>query len=364
MPWNWELPDWPHFNYKSDSTREKDKQFLLGAGSVFAFLNSTNKQDLNQFIVEIMTTEGVESSRIEGEFLDRDSLQSSIKRHFGLNLKPLKKNPKETGMAELLCNVYATHDHPLTHEMLWQWHAALFDEHSPIVDYGKYRTHEEPMQIISRRYDAPRVFFEAPPSSHVQKEMETFLNWFNSKEASQSVLGRAAIAHVYFESIHPFEDGNGRIGRAIVEKALSESVGKPVLIAISRILEKKKKQYYEELGHCNRTLNVDRFVNFFSDVILEAQKDSLALLQFLIEKSKLLSRLSGQLNERQEKVLLRIFAEGLNGFSGGLSAENYISITKTSKATATRDLNDLVEKEALKKTGQLRHTRYWLNSPT
>jgi Fic family protein len=362
MRWNWELPEWPYFKYQIDPILEKDKQFLLGAGSTFAFLSNVDSSNLNQFIIEILTTEGMESSRIEGEYLDRESLQSSIKKHFNLQIKPIKKSPKESGMAELLCNVYATHDQPLSHEILWQWHAALFNEDSNIVDYGKYRTHEEPMQIVSRRYDSPRVFFEAPPSSNVQKEMETFLNWFNAP--SKSPLGKAAIAHVYFESIHPFEDGNGRIGRAIVEKALSQSVGKPILIAVSRILEKKKKEYYENLGHCNRTLNVDGFVKFFTDVILEAQKDSIDLLKFLIDKSKLLSRLSGQINERQEKALLRIFAEGMSGFSGGLSAENYIAITKTSKATATRDLNDLVEKGALKKTGILRHTRYWLNLPT
>lgn len=361
MPWNWELPDWPHFNYNIDSTLEKDKQFLLKAGSTSAFLSNLDNSNFQQFVVEIMTAEGLESARIEGETLDRDSLQSSIKRHFGIHLKPSKKDPKESGMAELLCDVYATHDQPLSHEMLFRWHAALFNENSHISDFGKYRTHEDPMQIVSRRYDAPHVFFEAPPSSKVQKEMEIFLNWFNSPRSAKSPLGRAAIAHVYFESIHPFEDGNGRIGRAIVEKALSQSIGKPMLIAVSRILEKKKKHYYEELGLCNRTLTINSFVSFFSDVILEAQEESITLLQFLIEKSKLFSRLSGQLNERQEKALLRIFAEGLNGFSGGLSAENYISITKTSKATATRDLNDLTEKGALRKTGLLRHTRYWLN---
>lgn len=176
-----------------------------------------------------------------------------------------------------------------------------------------------------------------------------------------SFLERAAIAHVYFESIHPFEDGNGRIGRVLVEKVLSQGVGRPVLIAVSKMLEKRKKEYYAELEQCNRTLDVQHWLEFFSSVILQAHEESMGLLRFLIQKSKLLNALSNQINPRQMKVLLRMFAEGPGGFQGGLSAEKYITITKTTRATATRDLTDLVAKGALIKTGELRHTRYWLN---
>ena len=171
----------------------------------------------------------------------------------------------------------------------------------------------------------------------------------------------AAIAHIYFESIHPFEDGNGRIGRILVEKILSQGVGQPLLIAVSKVLEKKKKEYYLELGKCNQALEVQDWVEFFSKAILQAQEESINLLFFLIKKSKLFSTLAGQINARQEKALLRMFAEGPDGFQGGLSAENYISITKTSRATATRDLTDLLDKGAFIKTGELRHTRYRLN---
>ena len=265
-------------------------------------------------------------------------------------------------MAELLCHVYESFDRPLTHEMLWQWHAKLFKNQTHIEDWGKYRAHEEPMQIVSHKYGSPKVFFEAPPSNRVFNEMTAFIEWFNSS-LSEPILSRAAIAHVYFESIHPFQDGNGRIGRALVEKILSQGVKQPVLIAVSKVLENRKKDYYSALERCNRTLEVDAWVNFFSDAILQAQTESMVLLHFLIEKSKIMIALADQLNLRQEKVLLRMFAEGPHGFKGGLSAENYIAITKTSRATATRDLLDLVQKKALVKTGELRHTRYWLNLP-
>jgi Fic family protein len=361
MPWNWELPDWPKFSYDPDRISPLERQFLLSVGSASAYLKTIDEQEYNRFIVEILSLEGVESSRIEGEILDRESLQSSIRQHFGLQTTLKRGNDKESRMAGLLCNVYESFDKPLTHEMLWQWHSMLFKDSSHITDCGKYRTHAESMQIVSNRYDSPRIFFEAPPSVKVFHEMAKFVDWFNSTIASGSILGRAAIAHVYFESIHPFEDGNGRIGRALAEKILSQGVGRPILIAISKMLEKWKKEYYSALEKCNRTLEVQHWVEFFSSVILQAHEESMSLLYFIIEKSKMLKRLSTQINPRQTKVLLRMFAEGPNGFKGGLSAENYITITKTTRATATRDLTDLVEKGALVKTGELRHTRYRLN---
>lgn len=361
MLWNWELPDWPDFNYTRELIAENEKQFLLSMGSSLAFLKNISETDYHQFTVEILSAEGVDSSKIEGEVLDRESLQSSIKCQFGINSKHTKETDKEARMARVLHHAYETFEQPLTHEMLWKWHALLFDGQSRITDSGRYRTHQEPMQIVPGRYDAHQVFFEAPPSNKVYAEMTTFLEWFNSTSHSQFILGRAAIAHVYFESIHPFEDGNGRIGRVLIEKVLSQGVKSPVLIAVSKVLEKHKKEYYVALERCNRTLQVDSWVHFFSGAILQAQIESIELLYFLIEKAKLLTRLVGQLNERQEKVLVRMFREGPTGFQGGLSAEKYMAITKASRATTTRDLVDLVEKEALRKTGELRHTRYYLN---
>ena len=361
MPWNWELLHWPQFTYDFDCIPQ-ERQFLLKAGKTSAYLKNIKEEELSLFVVEMMSSEGLESSKIEGEILDRESLQSSIKKHFGLQApsSTKKESEPESRMAKLLCHVYETFDKPLTHDMLWKWHADLFKDHSGF-DCGQYRTHDEPMQIVSNRYGLSKIFFEAPPSEIVSKEMAAFVEWFNASSPTEPILARAAIAHVYFESVHPFEDGNGRIGRILVEKVLAQGVGQPVLIAVSKVLERRKKEYYEALERCNRVLEVGHWVKFFADVILQAQAESIELLYFLIEKSRLLTNLSGQLNPRQEKVLMRMFREGPRGFDGGLSAENYITIIKTSRATATRDLTDLVEKRALVKTGELRHTRYWLN---
>lgn len=360
MRWNWELKDWPHFKFDTSLIVQQERSFLVNVGSASAYLKNISNQEYTQFAVEILTSEGLKSSKIEGEILDQESLQSSIRRHFGLKIEK-KEHLKETGMANVLVNVYKFYDQPLTHETLWGWHKELMQGQDHIEDLGRYRTHPEPMQIVSRRYNVQKVFFEAPPSVSVFEEMEKFLKWFHSKMPSESLLARAAIAHIYFESIHPFEDGNGRIGRLIVEKVLSQGVGKPVLIAISKVLEKQKKEYYAALERCNHTLEFNEWITFFANTILQAQQESMTLLYYLVEKSKLMTRLAGELNARQEKVILRMFEEGPTGFKGGLSAENYISITKTSRATATRDLADLVQKDVLRKTGELRHTRYWLN---
>lgn len=362
MPWNWELPDWPQFNYDPSRISQKEREFLLNTGSSLAYLKNIGNQERDQFIVEILSSEGVESSKIEGEFLDRESLQSSIRMHFGIAHSKKREARKESRMAQLLLSVYETFQEPLSHQMLWEWHGRLFDHDSALENVGKYRMHLDPMQIVSSRFGSPTIFYEAPPSNKVPEEMERFVHWFNSTR-TLPILERASIAHLYFESIHPFEDGNGRIGRLLVEKVLSQGIQQPILIAVSRVLEARRKEYYAALETCNRTLKVDRWIEFFAEAIVQAQKESLNLLYFLIEKSKLFSALSKQLNPRQEKALLRMFEEGPNGFKGGLSAENYIAITKASKATATRDLSDLVQKGALVKTGELRHTRYWLNIP-
>jgi Fic family protein len=241
MPWNWELPDWPKFHYDPAPIAPMERQFLLGEGSASAYLKAIETHEYNRFIIEILSAEGLESSRIEGEILDRESLQSSIKQQFGLQSPPKRRADKESRMAGILCNGYETFNQPLTHEMLWHWHSTLFKGISEMADCWKYRSHLEPMQIVSNRMGSEKVFFVAPPSERVFQEMTAFIRWFNSTNESGSILGRAAMAHVYFESIHPFEDGNGRMGRIIAEKILSQGVGRPVLIAISKMLEKRKK---------------------------------------------------------------------------------------------------------------------------
>ena len=220
------------------------------------------------------------------------------------------------------------------------------------------------MQVVSGTLHAPIVHFEAPPSSKVPKEMARFVKWFNRTAPGGSnplpALTRAGIAHLYFESIHPFEDGNGRLGRAISEKALAQSVGRPTLTALATTILIRQKAYYEALKAANKDINLTSWLCWFAGIAIEAQKHTEANVEFLLDKTRLLDRLRGQLNARQEKAILRMRREGTKGCKGGLSAGNYITITGASPATATRDLTDLVEKTALNRLGERRYARYEL----
>jgi Fic family protein len=248
---------------------------------------------------------------------------------------------------------------------MFDWHTMLLGGDRSIKEIGGYRTHTEPMQVVSGPDHSCTVHFEAPPSKRVPAEMKRFIAWFNDTapgaKKALPALARAGIGHLYFECIHPFEDGNGRVGRALAEKSLAQSLGEPSLIALAYTIERKRKDYYAALERNNKDDEITDWLAYFAAMVLEAQRNTLARVDFYLAKARFYERLRGRLNERQEKVLARMFREGIDGFKGGLSAENYITISKTSRATATRDLQDLVEKGALTRTGELRYTRYYLN---
>ena len=254
---------------------------------------------------------------------------------------------------------------PVSHTQVWSWNQMVTRGRKDLRKTGAYRTHKEPMQVISGPVHAPKVHFEAPPSRNMKPEMNGFITWFNGTEPQKSnavpALTRAGIAHLYFVCIHPFEDGNGRIGRGLAEKALSQSLGHPTLMALSSTINKEKKLYYQALEMNNKGLEITNWLVYFAKTILQAQQSSQRLIDFLIEKTHFYDQLRGQLNERQQKVLARMFREGVEGFKGGLSADNYITIAETSRATATRDLQDLVNKKAFQRTGERKYTRYFLN---
>ncbi|WP_340318137.1 Fic family protein [Rhizorhabdus argentea] len=234
-----------------------------------------------------------------------------------------------------------------------------------LADIGRYRTHADPMQIVSGALHAPKVHFEAPPSQVVPAEMDAFIAWFNDTRPAGpspvSVLARAGVAHLGFESIHPFEDGNGRLGRALAEKALAQGLDAPAITALAETVRRHRKDYYSQLQRASLSNRIDDWLEWFSDIALAAQQRTLDRVHFLLAKAKLLDRLRGRINARQEKSLIRMFAEGPEGFRGGLSAANYRTITDAASATATRDLAKLVELAALRKEGELKHTRYYLN---
>ncbi len=364
--WNWEQDDWPNFSYDKGKLNPLEDEYIKASGISIGVMRHLSKKDLDEFRIEMICNEALKTSEIEGAFLDRDSLQSSICKEFGLGEKYLHgtAKPEEAGIAMMMKNLYTDFNSPLTHETLLAWHDKLLNGRTDL-ERGKYRTSKDEMRVVSGRVDKPKIHFIAPPASKIPREMDLFINWFNKTAPGGKTplppLTRAGTAHLYFVTIHPFEDGNGRIGRALTEKALSQGLGKPTFIALSSTLSDKKKDYYDNLELQNKTNQITPWLYYFGKTIIEAQKQTIRQVDFLIAKAKFFNAYETLLNPRQKKAALRIFREGPQGFSGGFSAKNYMSIVKIPSATATRDLKDLVEKGIFTKTGRLKSTRYALN---
>jgi len=366
MTWNWQSPDWPNFKWDRSRISGAEEQFLLGAGVAIGAVKHLGEDDHKQLLVELMSGEAVTTSAIEGEVLNRASVQSSILRQLGLASPDRRRvMPAEQGIAEMMVDLYRSFSQPISDETLFGWHRMVTSGRKDLADIGRYRRRREPMQVLSGPIGAPTVHFEAPPSKRVPVEMKRFIAWFNrtapqGKEPFPAIT-RAGTAHLFFESIHPFEDGNGRLGRAIAEKAMTQNFGQPVLLALATTILAHQKSYYLALERANRKNDITEWLVWFADIALESQGRRIAQVEFIITKTKLLDRLRGQINERQQKALLRIFREGSEGFKGGLSAGNYSTITGASPATTTRDLADLTEKGALIRTGERKHARYMVN---
>lgn len=339
----------------------------MGSGIFIGAIKHLGDDDRNQLTVESMSTEALSTSEIEGEILDRVSVQSSIQRQLGLTADNRKVGPAERGISEMMIHLYKSFSEPLTGDTLFGWHRMLTGGRRDLKDIGHYRTSDEPMQVISGPVSAPRIHFEAPPSAYVPREMTRFIEWYNKTAPSGpeplQALTRAGMSHLYFECIHPFEDGNGRIGRALADKALAQSLRQPSLVALAATILARRARYYDALEAANKNNEITSWLAWFAGTTIEAQRRTLALIEFLIDKTKLFDRIGEQINDRQKKALLRMFQEGPEGFKGGMSAGNYSSITGASPATTTRDLADLTEKEGLIREGERRHARYKLSVP-
>lgn len=367
MRWNWQQRDWPEFTWDQSRLAKAEERFLLDGGVFLGTVRHLAAEDRDRIVVEAMSDEAVTTSEIEGERLNRDSVQSSIRRQLGLASDHRRVRPAEQGISEMMVDLFRHYAGPLDERTLSAWHRMAMKGRTDLSDIGRYRTHAEPMQVVSGAVYEPTIHFEAPPSKRVAKEMRRFLAWFNETSAKGRtplpVLTRAGIAHLYFESIHPFEDGNGRMGRAIAEKVLAQGLGQPSLTALAVTILAHRKEYYDALEAANKRNEITDWLAWFAGITLEARQRTLAQVEFVLDKARLLDRFRDDLNARQLAVLLRMLREGPEGFKGGLSAGNYAKISKASAATATRDLADMVERGALTRTGEKKHTRYHVPIP-
>jgi Fic family protein len=345
--YNWQHKNWPNFNYKLDNIEDDLFLFAEKVGKVMGILNVLPNDTQLEAIVDMMVSEAIKTSQIEGEYLSRKDVLSSIRKNLGLiNSPEYIQDKKAEGIGNLMIDVRNTFNEELTQEKLFTWHKMLLSG-SKDIEIGKWRTHEEPMQVISGAMGKQKVHFEAPPSRLVPHEMNLFISWFNEtapggiKEIKKAPL-RSAIAHLYFETIHPFEDGNGRIGRAIAEKALAQGLGRPVLMSLSYTIEANKKAYYDALEKAQKSIEITEWINYFVRTILVAQIQAEEEIEFTLKKVKFFDRFKLNLSDRQTKAIRRMLEEGPKGFEGGMNASKYGSLTKVSKATATRDLQELL----------------------
>lgn len=364
MKYNWQQSDWAKFLFDDSVIDSLCMDFALETGELKGLIDSLPSETQQEAILQFMISEAIKTSEIEGEFFSRQDVMSSIMKNLGIGNFVQIRDKNAQGIGKLMVTVRNSYAEKLTESTIKDWHAILMEFYKRI-NSGEYRTGTESMQIVSGSYGKEIIHFEAPPSSQVSVEMQNFINWYNAFEVKPTDIRKAliktSISHLYFESIHPFEDGNGRIGRAIAEKCLSESLNRPVLMSISSIIEQNKRQYYEFLKQAQTTLEVTDWILYFSNLILESQKNAKQIVLFTLNKTKFIDQFKYLMNERQIKAVLKMFENGVADFQGGMTAIKYISITKTSRATATRDLQDLTEKSILIPKGKGRNRSYDLN---
>ena len=367
MVYNWQRKEWPGFTYNITAIEEKLYKFSEKTGLVTGLLKALPSDTQMEAIIDVMVAEAIKSSEIEGEYFSRKDVMSSIRKGLGLVEEHQPTDKKAKGIANLMVDVRNTYQEPLTTAQLFLWHTMLLGSEANIK-VGAWRSHLEPMQIVSGALGKEKVHYEAPSSEKVPMEMDRFITWFNETEPGgkseiKKAPVRSAIAHLYFESIHPFEDGNGRIGRAIAEKALSQGIGRPAFLSLSKTIEKKRNSYYNALEVAQQSLDITAWLGYFVDVILDAQQDTENQIDFVLKKTLFFDRFRDKFSQRQLKVTKRMLEEGPKGFVGGINASKYGTLTRISKSTATRDLQELLAIGALIPLGESggRSTRYELN---
>jgi Fic family protein len=303
----------------------------------------------NATSLDVMVEDVLRSSEIEGELLNADRVRSSIARHLGLSTEGLPEPDHYTeGVVQVMLDAVRNSNKPLTHERLFNWHAALFPTGRsgmyPIT-VAAYRVGIEPMQVVSGAMGREKVHYEAPPSDLVPSMMDEFLAWVNGEQNIDPIL-KAAIAHLWFVAIHPFDDGNGRITRTITDMLLAKADGMPHrFYSMSAEILRDRKGYYDALEKTTTgTMDITVWIEWFLQTLRSAILSSEATVKRVVAKSSFWQRnREVAMNERQIKVINMLW----DGFDGKLNTSKWAKITKTSQATALRDISDLVDKGVL-----------------
>lgn len=340
-----QLEDWPHFEWKRELIAEPLASVRHRQGRLIGHMEALGFSLRREAVLKTLTADVLKSSEIEGEKLDAEQVRSSIARRLGMDIGALKPADRDVeGIVEMMLDATRLYDQPLSTERLFSWHAAMFPTgRSGITEIriGAWRDDRTgPMQVISGPIGKEKVHFEAPSANRLDGEMEAFLAWFNSKIEIDPVL-KAGVAHLWFVTIHPFEDGNGRIARAIADMQLARSEeSSQRFYSMSAQIGHERSAYYDILEKTQAgNVDITRWLEWFLDCLGRAIDGAQSTLSAVLAKARFWESVSGvTLNDRERFVLNRL----LDGFEGKLTTSKYARLAKCSQDTALRDILFLI----------------------
>ncbi len=362
----WQNEAWPHWQYNAQSLMPLLSLVHQSLGHLMGRMRDQGMGAQDQATLAALTSDVLKTSEIEGEHLDADTVRSSIARRLGVDVGALKPADRHVdGVVEMILDATGSHATPLTAERLAAWHAALFPTGQSgltPIRVGAWRDDANgPMQVVSGPMHRRRVHYEAPPAHRLPAEMADFLIWYETYQELDPVV-KAGLAHLWFVTIHPFEDGNGRMARPIGDMALARAdQSKQRFYSLSAQIQKERKDYYVLLEKTQKgNLDATEWLTWFLSCLLRAIQEADQALSAVLAKANFWRLWAGTpFNERQIKVINRI----LDGFEGQLTNKKWAAIGKCSSDTALRDINDLMARGVLRRTQAAgRSTSYELNS--
>jgi Fic family protein len=368
--YTWENPNWPNFTWQTEKLQPRLVAVRLLQGRLLGQSETLPEEADREAQMDALIQNVIRTSEIEGEALDVESVRSSVARRLGLTRAGMadKSTPQTDALVGLLLDATQNYAEPLSLVRFCDWQAALFPEGAGLltdINIGTLRG-EDPMQVISGRVDRPTIHFEAPPRQRLESELEAFLDWFNRPPEGVDTLLRAGIAHLWLITLHPFDDGNGRVTRAVTDMALAQAERQSIrFYSLSAAIMAHRQDYYAQLEEAQKGgIDITAWLDWFLQVLEEAMEQALARFRRVLTKTRFWQRHARTvLNERQIKVLNRLLDNAGEEFKDGVNASKYKALAKVSKPTATRDLTDLLDKECIKKLpGGGRSTRYAINT--
>jgi Fic family protein len=358
MKYIWQKKNWTNFRWQNEKILQSLGKTRFAQGKLLGLSNYLNADELPQTYAEVMINEAIKTSEIEGHILNKNAVRSSVAKHLGLPTADLPVPDRETdGLVQILIDATKSHHQELSLDKIKTWHAALFPTgHSGLhqIATGQWRG-KTPMQVVSGPVGRERIHFQAPPQNRIEKEMQAFIKWWNHRENNDDGLLRAGIAHFRFVTIHPFEDGNGRIARALTDMALARDEEQtPKLYSFSSQVMAFRNSYYDVLEQTQKgDGDITDWLLWFLQCLEHAIVASHHLIEKMLAKSAFWQKNQHfNLTKRQQKVINRLLDAGPDGFEGGLTTKKFCSMTKSSRATAYREISDLVNKGMLKKNPQ------------